>query len=434
MERLTGTALAVVALVLGVSASAAERAPNDRNWIALNIWDGIYPLLEEHSAPEGLMALEIIESVYARRQLGRQISDLFGGKPGYGNRSSQGHYMFWLHFSDHFVRERPWLRERLGNDRFMYGDRDTDVFTGWSGMTNLMAFLREGIRGLAAPVVIDPDTGRLSGNLQGFGDAVATGDADYEAGFFLTDDQAERAVEAFTTYAGHGAGYSFLRSIEEKPNAPYEPAGAQLVNGYNCGDFAFHVLTSSGAVPRWEVERLKIRFWYPERYLNQPIPLREVGAKGFEWMEENPDATFFPGNVMMKLAWADLLFKPRGLTFFDTAALAREIQTEGGRVVPARIWDHVTSMEWLRENAEFRAKGIVTELLPAVKAGLRIVSPVRTVLETPDNRWRASKDAAKWARWGERYMRRKLKHAGIPEGEEQMAFRRRYESLKDYLE
>ncbi|HTL11372.1 MAG TPA: hypothetical protein VL588_02725 [Bdellovibrionota bacterium] len=392
----------------------------------------MYPLLEEASFPESLGSLEIVNTMVARRNFDRQVQSFFGGHPGYGTRGNEGHYLLWIHLSDRFVAAHPDLRQQLGDSFFMYPHRQTDIFTAWSGGSNLVDMLKEGLVGLGKPVEVSP--GHLMGNFQSFSDAVSLGDADYEGGFYMTDDQAAKIVTAFDTYPGKTMGYSFLRTIQEKPNAPYEPAGAQMVNGYNCGDFAMYaVATVAGVIPRDTVEGLKIHLWYPEKYLNHPIPLAELGIKGYEWTQQNPNATQFPGDVLTKLGWHDLLFNPRGLTFFDKGAVADDIRETWPRVLPARIWDHASVIEWLRHHADFRAKGIVSELKVAVDNDWRIVSPDRTVPESADNHWRLSSDYAHYARKGARYMTRKLEAAGIAEGDDQMQFRELFNALKDHL-
>jgi hypothetical protein len=418
-----------VLFVVGLLASSPVGAANDRNWIAVHIYDGIHPMTEEQSFPEALGSLEIINQLKTRRKLERDLGRFLNpnGRD-HGLRSGEGHYMVWLHFSDRFLGAHPIDRAAIGEEKFIFRDRETDIFTAWSGDTNIVALLREGIRGLARPLR-DSTTGTLSGRFQGFADAVELGEADGAAGWFIDDEGAARALATLDSYAGRTLGYSFLSPIEDKPNAPYESPNARLVNGNNCGDYAYTALVASGAVTRAEVEAIKIGFWYPSKYFDRPLPLRGVGARGARWLAKHPDVTVLPSNVMVKLGWLDLLFKPTGLEFFDKEALAGEIRAEWPRFERARIWDHERAIAWMREHADFVSKGIVTELLPASRDGRPITWPERTVAATPANSWRLSTDFAHYRKIGQRIERRKLRRDGLGDGAAE-ALRALQDSLK----
>lgn len=420
--------LAVLLLVTGVFTSAAAAA-DDRNWVAAHVFDSIYPMTDEQSFPEALSSLELINQLFTKRLLGRELEKKIGIHPnGYGTRSREGHYLLWIHFSDAFVRNHPGIRQAAEQKMFLYPNRDNDIFTAWSGDVNLGAFLTQGVRGLGAPI-IDPDTRKPRGNFQAFSDITPLGDADYEAGWYMTDEQAERILTVFKSYKGPELGYSFLRPIEEKPNPPYEPANAQLVNGYNCGDFVFYALTTSGVISKDTVESLKINFWYPRQYFDRPLPLKGVGKKGYEWLIAHPGNPVIPGDVTIKIAWFDLLFNPKGVEFFDKELLVEEFWDHSYPLAAARIWDQAHAISYLMESAEFRSKGIVSEILPAVQAGVPITSPERTVVDTPKSRYRLTKSFHRLQARGDRMARRKLKSAHIY-GKDGEHFRTFYNTLK----
>ena len=190
----------------------------------------------------------------------------------------------------------------------MFPDRETDIFTGWSGSVNLAAFFTQGVKGLAVPT---------PGNFQSFSQILQLGDADFEAGWYMTDEQAARIVTSFKTYEGLSQGYSFLSDIGAKPNTPYEPNGAQLGNGNNCGDFAFYALTTAGVISKQEVEDIKVDFWYPRYFYDQPLPLQGTGARVNTWLHKNPSATSIPFSATLAAGWEELLFGRTRLEFFD---------------------------------------------------------------------------------------------------------------------
>ncbi len=419
-----------------------ESCINDKNWVALHIYDGFYPLTEEMSFPEALMSLEIISQLHKKRKavkenIPRILRSMFGfdADDHHGERSSEGHYMMWVHLSDRFIAaygiERPIIDKGLGRT-LMYQNRPTDLFTAWSGETNIAGLLTEGMAGLAKPV--RQEGGGLSGRFQSFEDAMKLGEADYEAGWFMSDEQAYRLLESFSLYLGTTQGYSFLRTIKERPNAPFEPDGKQLVNGYNCGDFAWFALDHAGIVPKEVSGRLKIRLWYPSSYYDHPIPLSALGQKGVRWLAKNPDAAVIPDEEMAKLAWRDLFFGHFGVEFFDKRRVVEEVAKHRPEFHAARIWEHANVIDWLKNpgNRDFESKGIVTELLPPVQEGKAITSPYRSVDECSNTRYVLSSLRAKYHEQGHEYRRRKLAKAGL-HGDAYLRFRKLQDALKrDY--
>ena len=413
-----------------VAFAAPERAQggrdnqrNDRNWVAVNIFDSIYPLTEDGTFVDALNTMETTIQAYTKRAFFRTIEqDLHLKTDPYGSRSNEGHYLMWLHFSDDFVARHPDMGNWIQPFMFMYPDqRHTDVFTAWGGQINLEALLTQGIEGLGVPT---------AGNYSNFtNDIVPLGEADYEGGWYMTDDQAERMLTVFNSYPGVNDGYSFVRSIAVKPNAPYEPPAAELSNGYNCGDFVFYALTTAGVVSRDTVEALKIRFWYPEAYFASPLPLKGVGSKGAAWLKKNPSSTQIPQNTMLGMAWPSLLFSNKGMEFFDKKQIAQDLSEYWYPLNYARVWDQTHVIQWLKSAADFRAKGIITELYPAIKSGIAITSPERTVAPSPKNNYVLSKSHSKMLRSGQGMSVRKLKEANLS-GVEGEAFRANYEVLQ----
>ena len=418
------TATAASAAVPG-AAHGTAKAPNNRNWVAMHIFDSIYPIEEDGTFADSLSTMETTIQQFTKRQFFRTVEQKLHLKTdSFGDRNNEGHYLMWLHFSDDFIAKHPNMNQSVQPFMYMYPDhRQTDVFTAWGGNINVEALLTQGVSGLGVPT---------TGNYANFlNDVVTLGDADYEGGWYMTDDQAERILTSFNTYPGVKDGYSFLRSVAVKPNAPYEPPAAQLVNGYNCGDFVMYALRTAGVLTHDVEESLKIKFWYPEVYYANPLPLKGVGAKGAQWLNNNPGQTALPQSTMLGYAWPTLLFSNRGMEFFDKKTIASNIQEFWYPLNYARVWDQAHVIAWVKTNNEFRSKGILTELLPAVLSGAHITSPDRTVTPTPRNTYTLSNSYKRMMKSGDGMIRRKLKDAHVY-GVEGDAFRELYQGLKTY--
>jgi len=423
--------LIAVAGVLSTSAVPAAARGNDRSWVALHIWDGMFPLNGEQVFPESLMALEIGNQLYERRNVIRDLGRLFGVKGDrYGSRSNLGHYMLWIHLSDEVLARHPRLRQEMGNLYFMFPDRETDIFSAWGGDVNLVALVTKGMQGLAEPA-IDDATGRLTGSFQGFGGALRQGEADWEGGWYMSTEQAERILTAFRTYPGIEKGYAFMSKISERPNAPYEPAAAQLTNGYNCGDFAYYALSTAGVLSKDAAESLKIQFWYPVHSYDHPLPLDGAGKKIAKWISKHPGARTVPRGKLLGMVALPLLFGRYGLEFFDEEALVLDVQQHWRPHVPARIWDHVGAYTKLESMVDFRSKGVRSELAGYVKSGRAIASPYPDIgkAERDWHRYRISDPFRRIEGRGREFHRRKLKKAGL-EGEALDEFRALQENLK----
>jgi hypothetical protein len=404
-------------------ATAAFGADNNRNWVAVNIFDSIYPIAEDGTFVDSITSMETTIHLFTKRQVIETIKQ-FLKLPSFKNglRSNEGHYLMWAHFSDDFIAKHPDMGNQVQPFMWMYPDgRHTDIFTAWSGNINLEALLTQGISGLGVPT-----KGRFQNFLE---DVISLGDADFEGGWYMTDEQAERLLTTFNSYPGLTDGYSFVRDIRTKPNAPYEPAVAELVNGYNCGDYVFYALRTAGVLAQDVEESLKIKFWYPEAYYLSRVPLMGVGAKGAEWLAKNPGATEIPQNAMLGFAWFPLLFGENGMEFFDKKQVAQDLKAGWLPLNYARIWDQAHVIDWMRAHVDFRAKGIVTELLPAVQSGAKITSPDRTVPESPGNHYTLSRNYKKLKAKGDSLMVRKLYEAGAS-GKEGEDLRGIYQILK----
>jgi hypothetical protein len=180
------------------------------------------------------------------------------------------------------------------------------------------------------------------------------------------------------------------------------------------------------------VEALKVQFWYPREYFDQPLPLRQVGEKGAKWLAGNPDAVVFPGNVMTKLGWSALLFDPSGLEFFDKKALVENTRVNWTPLAMGRIWEHAHAIEWLKSRGDFQSKGIITELKALVEADVKIQSPERSVEETSANRYRLSKHWRSLQKRGDRHYGVKMREAGL-NGEPGEDFHRLWDHLKSHF-
>lgn len=426
-RSVVGLALVLMSLIPSATASAAE----DRNWITIQIWDSFFPMTEEKSFPENLNAIEIMFHHFTKRKLNMDIAGFFGQQNPYRLRSREGHYMIWLHVSDRYLRQHGMDRAAIGENLFIHRGRDNDIFTGWGGTISMGDLLRKGISGMAMPTQ-RPD-GTFLGERQGIDAAYAMGDADFAGGWYISDEQALAAVRALTAYPGIQKGYSFLLPSHARPNAPYDPPGAQMVNGYNCNDFAYYMLDAAGVVPLAEAEQRKISLWYPREYYDRPLPLSALGQKGKEWFDRNPTAMGVPDSVMAEMAWADLLFAPYGLEFFNKQQIFTETWQNRLTYLPARVWDQRKSMDWLRTRAQFDAKGAYTELRLYAQSGERIPVPYRRIAKTAGNFWLFSNEYLGYHRQGLDLEFKKLRRNGIVGGMRDH-FMRHLERLKVYLQ
>ena len=106
---------------------------------------------------------------------------------------------------------------------------------------NFRDFILDGVSGLTNQTVYDDST--VSGDLDVWANAVQMGNAEYGAGFYLSETQALQALMAVMKYPGFEKGYSFISKPDDRPEQiDFEPEGIDAVNGYNCNDFAFYML------------------------------------------------------------------------------------------------------------------------------------------------------------------------------------------------
>jgi hypothetical protein len=228
--------------------------------------------------------------------------------------------MMWIHLGEDLQKRiAPKLEElriKLGADKFLYAHRNSDLFIAWGGEANFRDFILDGVIGLTRPVVL-PD-GKLTGSLQGFSGAVDQGNPDYAGGWFIEDHQAEQMLNSIFQYPGLTKGYSFLSNITDRPNNPYETKNAKAGNGYNCGDFAFYLLTNGEVLSKDLVESWKVSFWYPEKYWDHTIPLSGSGKKVFKKFSADRDI-YMSREKLLALGWFEFLFT--GLDVFDDKAL-----------------------------------------------------------------------------------------------------------------
>jgi len=385
---------------------------NDKSWVALHIFDSMYPMTDDQTFPAAISSLETLTQLYTKRKAFRDLARFFAlPVSGYGDRSREGHFLIWIHLSDQFIAAHPGIRSQVDPYMFLFPDRETDIFTAWSGSVNIAAFLTSGVKGLGMPSY--DSNGNVMGNFQTFSEIWPLGDADYEGGWYMNDQQAEKILTSFHSYPGPTRGYSFLRPVSESWNPPAEAPGAQLGNGYNCGDFVFYALTTAGIVSRDEVDSFKIDFWYPLAYFDKALPLKGAGQRGYNWLMANPGQTTIPNNTMISIAWSDLLFGHNGVEFFNKTQLVKEFVQYQYPLQAARLWDQAHAITWLQKTAQFRSKGIYSEIYPALRIGDRITSPERTIPATPRNHWVFSRAHASIESSGDVFQKRKLKQAGI---------------------
>ncbi|MFH0752218.1 MAG: hypothetical protein V1914_01335 [archaeon] len=353
---------------------------NNLNWISVNIWDSFYQLILNKTVPESLMALEVIFYQYYEYNMTRNIKELFrvDYEPLYGKRSRESHYMMWIHLSDDFLKKHPINRAQIGEELFMYPDRETDLFVGWGGEANLPEFISTGVRGLAD---ILHHNGTRTGSFHGFQKAIDNGNPDFEGGLLVTDEQLLKVLKSFQTYPGLTNGYSFLSKIETKLNAPFESKLSQGVNGNNCGDFLYYALTTANIVSTKNAERIKKCLWYAEGFWENPIPSD----------------------------WSEIL---TGTGLFDEKKLTSKILQDLPDYRCVRIWEPASSIDEFRKNT-FKTKRVIEELLPAILLRSRITNPLPN---SPDRyRFRDTEEYQMYLTEGHEMIEEKREKVGIIE-------------------
>ena len=374
---------------------------DDMNWVALQVWDSFYDLNLDKTLPENLMSLEIGFELHPNYIAMRKFKDDM-----YGDRSTVGHYMVELHLSKEFLEKNKIDREKIGDDLFLFPDRDSDMFFAWGGEVNLRDFVLYGVSGLANP--LKDELGNKTGSFHGFRQALIQGDADFEGGWFVTDKQALGIISSIRRYRGLKEGYTFVSRAEVKPNRPYEREDAQGTNGDNCIDFALTSLADNGVIDRQEAEDQKVCLNYPEHFWDSVIPLEGVGKKVYDEFSGRPDVPMYNSDLL-KLGWYELFFS--GVEFFDDAKLMRYIRDNEPKYNCVRIWEQTKSIEWLKTDVQFRSKRVVEDLLPHVIMGLDISDPFPV---GPDRyRFRDSEEYMKWKSVGDRMLEAKMKKAGL---------------------
>ena len=345
--------------------SNAQEQP--KNWLAIYIWDSFAPLTLDRTVPEMLISLEVIfqqHATYTTKKI---------AKTPYGNRSTEGHFMVWLHLDEAFFERHDKKREDFPEKIFMFKDRQTDIFTAWCGQANFRDFILDGVSGLTNKTILED--GSVSGELDVFSNAVHQGNAEYGAGYYLSDEQALSALEAIMSYPGHEKGYGFIAKKDYRPEQEgYEHTQAQGVNGYNCNDFAFYMLEKAGVLTKQQTEDLKVEFWYPQYYWDHTIPLRGSGKRIHKKFSANRSLYMTRGRIL-KLAWSELLFS--GLDIFDESSLIDTIKTKKLPYNKVRLWDQMTMINYLKNpaNRDFKAKLVIEELKAAVDQNQKITTP-----------------------------------------------------------
>lgn len=399
-----------------------EHVMNSRNSVTVHMYDSIYPLTEEESFPENLISIEIISQLHKRRKLINGIVPRFmrnmfglGADDQFGERSGEGHYVVEIHLSKRFIDIYGIERFALEPQMFMRPGDPSIIFTAWSGDVNIASLLTRGMVGFTDPI---REGNGFAGKFQSFGDVVKIGEAGYEAGWFMSNEQTFRMLDAIMKYPGIKEGYTFLSRIGDYPDHLFNPAGNRMGNGRNCGDFFWYLMDKSGVVPMGISDPLKIRLGYPACYFDKPIPLSPAGQKGVEWLAKNEGVSTIPEKIMARLVGWDMFCSQYGIEFFDKKKVVEKIRDDLPEFHAARIWDHANVIEWLRNpaNRDFEGKGIITELLPEVRAGQPHYDPRRTVKENEKNRYILSPNRARLQEVGEEYRRHKLAKARLHDG------------------
>lgn len=381
---------------------------SDQSWAALYIWDAFTPLVLDKSIPEMLISLEVIFQQHVNYLAKYELKLI---DRSFGKRSTEGHYMLWIHLGKNLeerMKERlDYLRTVLGDDKFIYAHRNSDLFIAWGGEANFRDFILDGVIGLTRPVVLP--SGRLTGELQGLSGAIGQGNPDYAGGWMINDEQAEAMVDAILKYPGLEKGYSFLSTTEDRPNAPYETPNARAGNGYNCGDFAMYMLTTAGVLSRDLVESWKVSFWYPEKYWDHTIPLKGSGKRVFKKFASDR-SIYMSREKLLGLGWYQFLFT--GLDVFDEKALLAEIHHDWPEVYPVRVWDQENVMNKLAQGAaEFEAKSVLEELALARTAGVELTNPFKENRLTLN--FRSTARNHRYQKGAEKRRLKKLKKLGL---------------------
>ena len=394
-----------------------------QNWIAIYVWDSFAPLTLDRTVPEMLISLEVIfqqHAMYAAKY------DMKKKKSPYGSRSTEGHFMVWMHFEDDFFERNGIKRSDFDEKLYLFPDRETDIFTAWCGQANFRDFILDGVSGLANQTIFND--GSVSGELDHFQTAINMGNASYGAGYYLEENQVLGALDAIMKYPGFKLGYSFASRLNDRPElVPYEAAGTEGVNGFNCNDFAFYLLEHAGVLSKDQTEQLKVEFWYPEKYWNHTIPLKGSGAKIYEAFNQHRN-TYMGRDEILKLAWTELFFS--GLNIFDEKALIAETKALLPNFKKVRVWNQLGMINYLKDpaNRDFEAKYIREELTVAAKAGSPILVPFPETPQLYD--FTDSKPYLKYQKGSERRTRKKMRQAGLT-GEFLETYRKLEESLKN---
>jgi hypothetical protein len=420
----------VLSLSLSVQAGVKKKVSSasvssDQSWAALYIWDAFTPLVLDKSIPEMLISLEVIFQQHVNYMAKYELK-LIDRK--HGKRSTEGHYMMWIHLGknlEHRLQEKlEELRQVLGDDKFIYASRNSDLFIAWGGEANFRDFILDGVIGLTRPVVLP--SGKLTGDLQGLSVALGQGNPDYAGGWFTSEEQTEKMLNAIMKYPGLTKGYSFLSPTSERPNAPYETPSARAGNGYNCGDFAMYMLTEGGVLEKDLVESWKVSFWYPEKYWDHTIPLAGSGKKVFKKFSQDR-SLYMSREQLLGIGWAQFLFS--GLDVFDEKALVKEIHKDWPVVHPVRVWDQENVMNQLsRGAAQFEAKSVIEELGLARAGRLELDSPY------PENKaalnFRTSERNGRYQKGAEKRRLSKLKKVDLQRPSDLTEYRKFEHSLR----
>lgn len=360
-----------ILVFLFLSKLVSAQVIKQKNWLAVYIWDSFAPLTLDKTVPEMLASLEVIFQQHATYTL-KKIS-----KGSYGNRSTEGHFMIWLHLDEGFFERHNLKRLDFPETIFMFKDRETDIFTAWCGQANFRDFILDGVSGLTNQTVFDD--GSISGGLDTWQSAINQGNAEYGAGYYLSEEQTLTALKSMLTYRGFEKGYSFISKRADRPEQEgFEHEKAVGVNGYNCNDFAFYMLEKSGVMTKQATEDLKVEFWYPDYYWNHTIPLKGSGARIYKEFIKNR-SVYMGRDKIIKLAWSELLFS--GLDIFDERTLVNNIEKEKMVYNKVRVWDQLTMINYLKDplNRHFKAKLVIEELKYAVDNNLKIETPFQEV-------------------------------------------------------
>ena len=379
------------------------RHPTSKNWIAIYIWDSFAPLTLDQTVPEMLVSLEVIFQQHATYSTKGKTHKTYGG------RSTEGHFMVWIHVDDKLYEAYGLERSVVPEKAYLFKDRETDIFTAWSGQANFRDFIRDGVSGLCNKTIFED--GSVSGELDIFSNAVNMGDAEYAAGFYLTDEQAVNAIKAIMQYPGFEKGYGFIAKEANRPEQKgYEHPEAQAVNGYNCNDFAFYMLQNAGVMSQQACEDLKVEFWYPTKYWDHTIPLKGSGKRIFKKFDANRNL-YMSREKILALAWTELLFS--GLDIFDEAALKKEIEGENPSFNKIRVWDQQGMIQFLKNpaNRDFRAKLVLEELKVVVENNAIITTPY--TIKNQQFNYRTSKSFERYQQGSQKRTAKKLKQIGL---------------------